>query len=80
MVSEDQDSVSNQALLAEFATKQQLAAEFGVSARTIERWVRMRLIPAPVRLGRKSLFHQPTIRAHLARQASESGAKRLRRT
>ena len=52
-------------LLAEYANKKEVADEFDVSERTIERWVRLRLLPAPVRLGRTSLFHLPTIRRHL---------------
>lgn len=52
-------------LLGDYASKQNLATAFDVSERTIERWVRLRLIPAPVRLGRTSLFHLPTVRQHL---------------
>jgi len=55
-------------LLAEYVRKDELAQQFGVSERTIERWVRLRLLPAPVRLGRTSLFHLPTIQQHLAGQ------------
>ena len=54
-----------QSLLAEFAGKPDLAAQFRVSPRTIDRWVRMRLLPAPVRMGRTSLFHVPTVKRHL---------------
>ncbi len=54
-----------QSLLAEYARKKELAREFDVSERTIERWVRMRLLPAPVRIGRTSLFHVPTVKRHL---------------
>lgn len=54
-------------LLADYASKQNLAAAFDRSERTIDRWVRMRLLPPPVRLGRTSLFHIPTVQEHLAR-------------
>ena len=56
-------------LLHDYVTKHSLAVEFGVSTRTIERWVRLRLLPAPVRLGRTTLYHLSTIRNHLESQA-----------
>ena len=63
-------------LLAEYLRKDELAEEFGVSTRTIERWVRLRLIPAPVRLGRTSLYNREAVKEHLAKQL---GPKRQRR-
>ena len=51
-------------LLADYASKEELAEDLDVSPRTIERWVRLRLLPEPVRLGRTRLFHIPTIRRH----------------
>ena len=65
-------------LLADFARKEQLAKEFGVSERTIERWVRMRILPKPMRLGRTLLFHIPTIRRHLESQDSGKRTHRSR--
>jgi hypothetical protein len=56
-------------LLTDYAETQLLAQQFGVSQRTIERWVRLRLLPAPLRLGRKSFHHLPSIRKHLADRA-----------
>jgi hypothetical protein len=58
-------------LLTDYVSKADLAQQFGVSVRTVERWVRLRLLPPPVRLGRISLFHVPTLREFL-----ESDAKR----
>jgi predicted DNA-binding transcriptional regulator AlpA len=55
-----------------FLSKQDVAAAFGVSVRTVERWVRLRQLPAPVRLGRVSLFHVPTLREFLASDAKRS--------
>lgn len=55
-------------ILAEYVRKSELAQEFQVSERTIERWVRLRILPAPLKLGRTSLFHLPTVRKHLERQ------------
>ena len=54
-------------LLDEFATKAQVAEMFGVAPRTIERWVRLRQIPAPSRIGKHRLWHLPTLHKHLAR-------------
>ena len=65
-------------ILAEYADKKQVADEFRVSERTIERWVRLRLLPAPVRLGRTSLFHLPTIKRHLESLSGPSGRRRGR--
>jgi hypothetical protein len=64
-------------LLTDYAETQQLAQEFAVSRRTIERWVRRRLLPAPLRLGRKSLHHLPSIRKHLSDRA-ERGSRHSR--
>jgi len=55
-------------LLVEYMSKEQIAKVFEVSERTVERWVRLRLFPAPLRLGRKRLYHLPTIRRYLADQ------------
>ena len=65
----------NERLLDEYVGKRELAREFGVSKRTIERWVRLRLLPAPVRLGRTALYHIPTLKRHLADQVN--GERRL---
>jgi hypothetical protein len=61
-------------LLTDYVQKEQLAQEFGVSQRTIERWVRLRLLPSPLRLGRKSFHHLPSIRKHLTDRA-ECGSR-----
>ncbi len=65
-------------LLAEYARKNELAREFGVSPRTIERWVRRRLLPRPVRLGRTLLFHLPTVRRHLENLSDVAAGRRRR--
>ncbi len=56
-------------LLLDYVTKKEIAGAFRVSERTIERWVRLRLIPAPVKLGRTNLYHIPTVQRFLAEQA-----------
>lgn len=63
-------------LLAEYLSKEELAQQFGVCTRTIERWVRLRLIPPPVRLGRTRLYHMPTIREHLTAQHQPKNKRR----
>ena len=67
-------------LLAEFVRKEDLAREFGVSERTIERWVRQRLLPAPLRLGRTSFHHIPTVKNHLAKQMEQRSRRDPRRS
>jgi len=64
-------------LLTDYAETQLLAQQFGVSQRTIERWVRLRLLPAPLRLGRKIFHHLPSIKRHLSARA-ERGSRHSR--
>lgn len=59
-------------VLDEFAEKSRVAEIFKVSERTIERWVRMRWIPSPVRIGNTSLFHLPTLRKSLMSMNGQS--------
>ena len=59
-----------EALFEQFATKQQVAELFGVTPRTIERWVRLRTIPQPRRVGRQRLFYLPEMRKALAKEAA----------
>lgn len=66
-------------LLAEFVRKEDLARDFGVSERTIERWVRLQLLPAPLRLGRTSLYHLPTVKKYLADQMEQRSRRNPRR-
>ena len=57
-------------LLDEFATKTQVAVFFGVTERTIDRWVRLRTIPQPRKVGRQRLWHLPTLRKSLVKEAA----------
>ncbi len=66
-------------LLADYVSKADLANEFDVSIRTIERWIRLRLLPQPIRLGRTRRFHVPTLRKHLEAKSSERADRRGRR-
>ena len=65
-------------VLDEYIRKEDIARQFGRSTRTIERWVRLRLLPAPVRLGRISFHHVPTIKKHLAKQLEPEPRRRRR--
>ena len=65
-------------ILADYVRKEDLAKEFEVSTRTIERWVRLRLLPAPVRLGKTSLHHLPTVREHLKNLTNTAARRRGR--
>ena len=65
-------------LLADYATKKTIAAEFDVSERTIDRWVSLRLLPAPVKLGQTNIFHIPTLKKHLAERCGPKGSRRRR--
>ena len=62
----DPSKTKHSALLDEYVRKADLARVFGVSDRTIERWVRLQLLPAPTKLGRTALFHIPTVKKALA--------------
>lgn len=61
--------------LSGFVTKRELAKLLRVSSRTIERWIRLRELPAPVRLGRQIFFHLPTLERHFEQQAVASVQK-----
>ncbi len=78
-ISEETLGAASASLLQDYVTKSELASEFNVSQRTVERWVRLRLIPQPVRLGRKSLFHIQSIRDHLLQRLNNSGQSNRRR-
>ena len=65
-------------ILVDYVRKEDIAKEFEVSTRTIERWVRLRLLPAPVRLGKTSLHHLPTVREHLKSLTNTAARRRGR--
>jgi predicted DNA-binding transcriptional regulator AlpA len=57
-------------VLEDFANKAQVAEFFGVTERTVDRWVRLRAIPQPRKVGRQRLWHLPTLRKSLAQGAA----------
>jgi hypothetical protein len=59
-------TVSNR--LCDYANKAEIARSFGVSMRTIERWVPLHILPAPVPLGQTARHHLPTITKYLSEQ------------
>ncbi len=68
-----------ESLLTGFISKTEMAREFGVSERTVERWVRLRLLPRPLKMGRSILFHRQTLEAHLLARAEDANAPKPRR-
>jgi excisionase family DNA binding protein len=71
-ISEEPTTAKASMPLADFVTKRELAEILQVSPRTVERWIRLRELPAPVRLGRTSFFHLPSIEALLQGRAVEA--------
>jgi hypothetical protein len=71
-----EESRTNPGLLADYARTDQLAKIFNVSPRTIERWTRLKLLPAPLKLGRKRLHHIPSIRKRLADRTADNSQGR----
>jgi DNA-binding transcriptional MerR regulator len=61
---------ANNPLLEDFATTHQLAELFNKSPRTIERWVRLRIIPKPKKIGRERYHHLPSVRKALTKEAA----------
>ena len=54
-------------LFGELATVAEIAEEFDVSPRTIQRWVRLRKLPPPVRIGRWVRLDRRKVRDRVAR-------------
>jgi hypothetical protein len=57
-------------ILKDFATTHQLAKALHKSPRTIERWVRLRIIPQPKKVGRERYHHIPSVRKALTKEAA----------
>lgn len=62
--------------LADFASKAQIAKKFKRSPRTIDRWVRFRNFPPPLKLGNLVIFHVPSIEKFLADKCAASARNR----
>lgn len=46
-------------------TKADLASAFDVSGRTIERWIRLRQLPQPKRVGKNRIWSGAQLRQHV---------------
>jgi len=55
-------------LLADYASEEEIAAEFDVSTRTLARWRRMRVGPPHTAIGRKWYYKRSSVAAWLDRQ------------
>ena len=58
----------------ELLTKQELAARFKVSVRTIEHWLNDGFLPC-IRIGTVVRFHWPAVVAHLLKNSGGPGPK-----
>jgi len=65
----------DKAILSGFITKAEIAQELGVSERTVERWVRLRLLPQPLKMGRSSLFHREALKEHLLARMEQASSR-----
>ncbi len=75
---EARDKDGDKSLLSGFISKAEMARAFGVSERTVERWVRLRLLPRPLKMGRSSLFHRQTLEEHLLARVEHASSPRSR--
>jgi len=57
-------------LRGDFYSREELALELGLSARTIARWEVLRTGPPITRIGRQVLYRKSSVRAWLAAQES----------
>jgi excisionase family DNA binding protein len=58
--------MNHTALLADYLTVVELAAELGVTVRTVRNWEAEGAAPPRVKLGRRVLYHRPAVLAWLA--------------
>jgi hypothetical protein len=67
----------NHDLLGEYVPTEELAKIFNVTPRTVNRWTRLKLLPAPLKLGRKPFHHIPSVRKRFAeRMAANNQGRR----
>ena len=55
------DMAASKPVLADFLTEAELAAELGISVRTLVRWRRYRDGPTITRIGRRVYYHRAAI-------------------
>jgi predicted DNA-binding transcriptional regulator AlpA len=71
---------NDDALLAEYLTRAQLAAQLGVSERTIDRWHTCRTGPPRTVFGRQILYRRSSVRDWLAKRERGFDDDRERRS
>jgi hypothetical protein len=59
---------SSEPILAEFLTKEELAAELGRNPRTLDRWKVLGMGPPRTHVGRKILYRRGSVQKWLAAQ------------
>ena len=64
---------TNEPILSEFLTKEQLAAELGRNVRTLDRWAALGIGPPRTYVGRKTLYKRPSAVRWLAAQEQAAG-------
>jgi phage terminase Nu1 subunit (DNA packaging protein) len=62
------------AILSDFLTKQELAAELGREMRTLDRWDALGIGPPRTRVGRKVLYRRASVQKWLAAQERNAHA------
>lgn len=65
--------VESEQRIQEFLNKQEIAREFHITTRTVDEWMRRRLIPF-TKIGRCVRFHWPSIKQHLTEKATVKAA------
>lgn len=67
------------AILGDYLIPEQLAAELGVSERTIHRWHALRIGPPRVTIGRKPYYRRSSVAEWIAKQEVDPAASAGRR-
>ena len=52
---------ANDGVLTDYLTPAELAAELGISGRTLERWARLRECPPRTRLGKRIVYRRAAV-------------------
>jgi hypothetical protein len=66
---------ATETLLADFLTQREAAAELKICERTLDRWRRLGEGPPTTKVGRRTYYRRPTLRAWLC--AREAARKRV---
>ena len=66
--------MSKEPILADYLTKQELAADLRRNPRTLDRWAALGMGPPRTRVGRKVLYRRASVQKWLADQEQSSWA------